>query len=49
MFNFMKTGLVYADVINTVSKVYAEEIKLLNTANALTGSYKSVLKTCTEL
>mgnify|MGYP000944411550 CR=1 FL=1 len=27
MFNFMKAGLVYADIINTVSRVYASEIQ----------------------
>ena len=26
MFSFMKCGLVYADIINTVSKQYADEI-----------------------
>jgi starch synthase len=26
MFGFMKTGIAYADIINTVSKVYAQEI-----------------------
>jgi starch synthase len=37
MFNFMKTGLVYADVINTVSKVYAEEIKTPQYGERLDG------------
>lgn len=37
MFNFMKTGLVYADIINTVSKVYAEEIKTPQYGERLEG------------
>ncbi len=37
MFNFMKTGLVYADAINTVSKVYAEEIKTPQYGERLEG------------
>ncbi len=39
-FNFLKTGLVYADVINTVSETYAKEIV---TDNQLGAGLKSVL------
>ena len=37
MFNFMKAGLVYADIISTVSKVYAEEIKTPQYGELLEG------------
>ncbi|NMA32949.1 MAG: glycogen synthase GlgA [Clostridiaceae bacterium] len=37
MFNFMKAGLVYADVISTVSRVYAEEIKTPQYGERLEG------------
>ena len=37
MFNFMKAGLVYADTISTVSKVYAEEIKTPQYGERLEG------------
>ena len=37
MFNFMKTGLVYSDIINTVSSVYAEEIKTPQYGERLEG------------
>ncbi len=37
MFNFMKTGLVYADAISTVSQVYAQEIKTQQYGERLEG------------
>jgi starch synthase len=40
-FNFLKTGLVYADVINTVSETYAKEI---TTDNQLSAGLKTVLQ-----
>lgn len=39
-FNFMKLGLQYADVINTVSETYAQEIR---TIDNLSGGLKSIL------
>lgn len=39
--NFMKSGLLYADVINTVSENYANEIR---TDDALSGKLKNVLE-----
>ncbi len=39
-FNFLKTGLLYADVINTVSETYADEI---TTDNHLSSGLKPVL------
>jgi len=40
-FNFMKAGLVYTDVINTVSKEYAKEIQTPQYGERLDGLLKS--------
>mgnify|MGYP005839701303 CR=1 FL=1 len=40
MFNFMKAGLVYSDIINTVSERYAEEIKTPRYGERLEGILK---------
>lgn len=37
MFSFMKTGLVYSDIINTVSEVYAREIQTSQYGERLDG------------
>ena len=40
MFSFMKTGLVYSDIINTVSEVYAREIQTPQYGERLDGLLK---------
>ena len=37
MFNFMKSGLVYADIINTVSGTYSKEIQTSQYGEGLDG------------
>jgi len=39
--NYMKTGLVYSDMINTVSETYAEEIKTFQYGYGLDGVMRS--------
>jgi starch synthase len=43
-FNFLKTGILYADVINTVSERYAEEILTEEFGERLEGVLKTRLK-----
>lgn len=40
MFSFMKTGIVYSDIINTVSEVYAREIQTPQYGERLDGLLK---------
>ncbi len=40
-FNFMKAGIIYSDIINTVSETYAEEIKTEEYGEGLEGVFKA--------
>ena len=46
-FNFLKGGLVYSDLITTVSKKYAEEIQTPEFGNGQDPVIRNVLQTCT--
>lgn len=39
--SFMKSGLMYADAVSTVSKTYAEEIKTFQYGYGLDGHYET--------
>ena len=45
-FNFLKGGLVYSDILTTVSRKYAEEIQTAEFGGGLEGVLRGERRTC---